>query len=147
MKKQVIAELSHQLNARLDEFNVELRSLQESLAEDTKSSAGDKFETSREMTQQEINKLEGQLTMCLNNLSELAKMSLVETDGCVRQGSLVTTSTGKYFVAFAHGKVMIGNDPVFVLSLESPVGALMNGLKKGDKFSFNMREFQILEVE
>ena len=70
-----------------------------------------------------------------------------ETDGGIRQGSLVQTNMGFYYLAFAHGKLMIDDQAVFVLSLESPVGALMNGLSAGDKFAFNMREFNVLSVE
>ena len=147
MKTKIIASLKGHLESRLDEFNIELRSLQESLAEYTKSSAGDKFETSREMTQQEINKIEAQTELCLKNLSDLAKLKNTETDVVIRQGSLVQTNMGFYYLAFAHGKLMIDDQAVFVLSLESPVGALMNGLSAGDKFAFNMREFNVLSVE
>lgn len=60
---------------------------------DTKSSMGDKYETGREMLQQEINNLQNQLNAFL-----LQKQSIlsIKTDKCskVEKGSLVETEKG-----------------------------------------------------
>jgi hypothetical protein len=55
-KSDVISELLSQLNKKLKFLNQNLESLIISRNSDTKSSAGDKFETSREMAQIGIRK-------------------------------------------------------------------------------------------
>ncbi|MFM1932324.1 MAG: hypothetical protein RL226_1627 [Bacteroidota bacterium] len=147
MKAKIISELRRKLEVRLDELNDELRSLKDSQADDEKSSAGDKYETGREMTQQEIDKIEVQMEMNLAHQSELKRLMSVDNTGMAGQGAVVKTSGGIYFLAFAFGKLEVDGTTVFVLSTESPVGALMVGRKPGDAFTFNMREFKIESVE
>ena len=60
-KSVVIAELNKQLQTKLTYLNTILQQAIDSRNSDTKSSAGDKFETSREMAQIEISKNEKEI--------------------------------------------------------------------------------------
>ena len=61
-KSAVIAELNKQLLTKLSYLNTNLEQAVDSRNSDTKSSAGDKFETSREMAQIEIHKIETEIS-------------------------------------------------------------------------------------
>ena len=62
MNKQVLlAAARTSLLAKQHDFQVMVADLQEGLANETKSSAGDKYETSRAMSQQELDKINVQL--------------------------------------------------------------------------------------
>ena len=66
-KSDVISELLSQLNNKLKFLNLNLESAIISRNSDTKSSAGDKFETSREMAQIEIRKLETEILKAITS--------------------------------------------------------------------------------
>ncbi len=57
LKEKIIKECKAILSKKLELIEVELGHLSQSIAEDTKSSAGDKYETSREMANLEKGKL------------------------------------------------------------------------------------------
>lgn len=112
---------------------------------ETKSSAGDKYETSREMIQGEIDRLNSTILAQKNNINILKSLNL-EAKGSIQLGSLVSTTVGNYFVSVGLGKVDFEKHPVFVVSLESPIGAALKGQKAGDSLEFNGKKLNVLEV-
>ena len=64
----------------------------------------------------------------------------------VRIGSLVECSNGLFFVGIGLGKIEVGDDHVFCISIGSPLGIAI--LKKSEKelFTVNGREFEILSI-
>lgn len=115
-------------------------------SDDTKSSAGDKYETTREMMQQEIDRNEHQLAEANRLKHQLEAVSVQLTDETVQLGSLVETSGGLFFIAVALGKVEIEKDSFVVISPISPLGRLLVGKSIGDTVSFNKHSYQILTV-
>ena len=103
---------------------------------DTKSSMGDKYETGREMLQQEINNLQRQLNEALNQKTLLQKMS-TETFGKVQNGALVETDKGLFYIAVSVGEIIFHNQKVMTVSGESPLAKAMAGLIAGQSFSLN----------
>lgn len=103
---------------------------------DTKSSMGDKYETTREMVQQEINNLQVQLN---ENLRARNSLKTINTNlhQKVGLGSLVETERGLFFIAVSLGEIILDKRKIFVISTESPLGKIVMGKKKGDQFSLN----------
>ncbi|MEC5158325.1 hypothetical protein [Chryseobacterium sp. MP_3.2] len=103
---------------------------------DTKSSMGDKYETTREMVQQEINNLQVQLNENLRARNSLKTINtnLHQTTGL---GTLVETERGLFFIAVSLGEIILNQWKIFVISTESPLGKILMGKKKGDQFSLN----------
>ena len=79
---------------------------------DTKSSMGDKYETSREMLQQEINNLQVQLN---ENMKSLQILNSIRTNlhKTVGLGSFVQTEKGKFFIAVSLGEINFENQIIF----------------------------------
>ena len=123
-----------------------IASAKESRDNDTKSSAGDKYETGREMMQAEINKSETQLNVALQLKEDLKKINTERIHSTVEQGSLVTSSLGKYFISIGFGRVFIDKEEFYCISLASPIGKLLHKRVVGDKVKFNEREFFIKEI-
>jgi hypothetical protein len=71
---------------------------------DTKSSMGDKYETSREMLQQEINNLQIQLNEHLKSQKILKNIN-PNPHKVVSLGSWVETDKGKFFIAISLGEI------------------------------------------
>ena len=103
---------------------------------DTKSSMGDKYETGREMLQQEINNLQIQLNGFSNSMNILKNINPVPHQS-VGLGSLIQTEKGKFFIAISLGEIAFENEKIFIISAESPLAKAMHGLKKSDIFSIN----------
>ena len=114
--------------------------------EETKSSAGDKFETTREMMTQEIEKG----TALLSKLSEDRNrlLSLLQNDSTetVQQGSVVITNSGKFYVGVSIGAVTMNGEKYQTISSSSPIGQLLLNKKAGDKFRLNNKEYVIEEI-
>jgi len=115
----------------------------ESRDSDTKSSAGDKFETGREMMQREMDKISASLDQYKNQINLLNKINLYRSYSLVDLGSLVNTDQGYYFVAIGLGKVEVNSESIMVISLESPIGQLLKGKRTGDTISFREKNIKI----
>lgn len=98
---------------------------------DTKSSMGDKYETGREMLQQEINNLQIQLNGFSNSMNILKNINPVPHQS-VGLGSFVQTEKGKFFIAVSLGEIVFEKEKIFIISAESPLAKAMHGLKKND---------------
>jgi len=117
-----------------------LETARDSSNDDTKSSAGDKYETSREMIQQDINRYQKQLVEANKDLQQLISIESTiddDTHDFIRLGSLIQTSTGLYLLAISIGALKVRDTNVFVISPASPIGQLLIGKKIGDSFIFN----------
>lgn len=123
-----------------------VQSNQEALDSESKSSAGDKHETGRAMLQLEMEK-SGQ------QLKEVEQMKLVtekiDSKTISKLGSLgavMKTNTATYYLGISVGKVELENEYYFIVSPSSPIGRLLLGKSKNDKFLFQGKKIIIQEV-
>ncbi len=119
----------------------------ESVANETKSSAGDKYETGREMMQQEID-----LNMARLAELQIQKAALVHsaTDGSskgVVPGSVVFTNNGAFYVSISAGQLKVDGKTYYAVSPASPVGSALVGHEAGHTFQLNGKQFVIEGVE
>jgi len=103
---------------------------------DTKSSMGDKYETGREMLQQEINNLQRQLNETLNQQAIVQKITS-DPSLKVQNGALVKTDKGLFYISASIGEITFENTKIMTISSESPLAKMMMGLKSGENFSIN----------
>lgn len=103
---------------------------------DTKSSMGDKYETGREMLQQEINHLQRQLNEALNQQMVLQKIT-VEPSFKVQNGALVKTNKGMFYISASVGEIVSENQKIMTVSVESPLVKTMFGKELGAQFVMN----------
>jgi len=133
---------------RINTAEVSLKQSQEASNDDTKSSAGDKFETTREMVSQDIGRTKGLLLDAQQNLQMLISLENIPTDGdAVRNGSLVYTSKGIFYISISAGQIKVDDQLVFAISFASPIGKLMIGKKVGESFSFNQNDYTIQKIQ
>ena len=134
--KSELLEIIHQ------KISEKIQKLEQLIAEtrasnnDTKSSMGDKYETSREMLQQEINHLQIQLNEHLKS-QQILKNINPNPHKIVTLGSLVETEKGMFFMAISLGELSFNQEKIFVISAESPLAKAMNGKKTGESFVVN----------
>lgn len=112
---------------------------QASANEETKSSAGDKYETGRAMMQLEIEKNTVQLSEALKLKQALAAIDPIKSTTVVQPGSLVVTNQYNYYIAISAGQLKIGDKVYFAISPGSPIGMQLTGLSVGETFVFNSK--------
>ena len=104
-----------------------LKDTQSSANSDTKSSAGDKHETSRAMAHIENERLAGQLANLQAQLDVLNKINPEITSEKVSFGSVVKTETNTFFISTGLGKIENNGNPFFAIASNSPIGMKMIG--------------------
>lgn len=131
---------------RLQTIQVSLASIQESKTGDTKNSAGDKYETSVAMTHLEEDKLKQQLHEANLVRETLHSININQANSTAMLGSLVSTTSGHYFIAIGIGKVSVQGLLCYCVSVTSPIGTQLLGKSVGDAITFNGRNIQIINI-
>ncbi|MFD0940880.1 3-oxoacyl-ACP synthase [Pedobacter boryungensis] len=134
------------INERIQTAETALQQAREASNDDTKSSAGDKYETSREMMQQDIDRNKRLLIDAEENHKVLNSLRDAPFSDTARNGSLVYTNQGNFYLSISAGQLHLGKETVFAISAVSPIGKLLLGKQKGSEFDFNGKKYQIKEV-
>jgi len=146
-KEDVTTAVRRQLQQRLDELDQQLVDVEQARNNETKSSAGDKYETSREMIQREADQVQDRIRSTQGLLNNLTQLRIDKINTTVQEGSLVQTNKGWFFLAVPLGKIKIGTNTCFALSSKAPLGAQLLGKKKGDRFLFRESEIEIQSIQ
>jgi len=113
---------------------------------ETKSSAGDKYETGRAMMQLEKEKHGFQLQQNQKIKQHLLNINVQTKHTSVSVGSLVCTDQGNYFLAISVGELKINNIDVMTLSIASPLGKALLNQQPGFDVQFRGKSFKVLTV-
>lgn len=115
--------------------------------EETKSSAGDKYETGRAMMQLEIEKQSVQLGEAMKLKQVLSQINPEKTSDTIQPGSLVFTDQGCFYISISAGKLSVEGIAYFAVSPVSPIGSLLIGKKSGEVIHLNGKSFTISKIE
>jgi transcription elongation GreA/GreB family factor len=146
LKYRLHAHLMESLNEKIQEQEISILSARESRDRETKSSAGDKHETSRAMMQEEMSNQAKQLQKNLDMRDDLLRIEMDRSCEHVGFGNLVFTEAGIYFLSIGIGQVEMEKKTYFVISMASPIGKLLKDKKKGEEFIFQNRKLKIIEI-
>lgn len=142
-KSEIHQKLRFHLEKSLEEARREYALAKESRDSDTKSSAGDKFETGREMMQREMDKLSALVDNTLNSIAKLDRIADLPASIVISEGSLVETDQETYFISIGYGKL----DSFYAISIESPLGVELKGKRVGDCIEMRGRNITIKHID
>ena len=145
-KEKIYNQLIKTLDSKIEALQKSIKETIESRNNDTKSSAGDKYETGREMIQIEIQKNEIQLNKTLELKKDLSIINLEKKYDKVEYGSLVMTNKGNYFISVGLGKIETENNTYYAISFASPIGKMLQNKKISDSFTFQEKKFIITDI-
>lgn len=145
MRLKIKAKLHQILEEKTHHFENIIADLRTSNNE-TKSSMGDKYETSREMLQQEIMRLQQQLANVQQQKAVLHRMREIPGQ-TIGFGSVITTSVGNFVLAISIGRFKVSEKEYFGISEQTPLAKQLIGKKKGEVFTFQQKEVKILDVD
>lgn len=141
-KSDIHHKLRFQLEKSLKEARRDYVLAKESRDSDTKSSAGDKFETGREMMQREMDKLSAQVDNLSNSIAKLDRIAEYPISTIISEGSLVVTDQETYYLSIGYGKI----ETVYAISIESPLGLELKGKRVGDCIEMRGRKITIKHI-
>ena len=134
--------IQNRMQAAEDAF----RAAEQASNDDTKSSAGDKYETGRAMMQQEKDRNTIQLNEASKLMVALNLIGTKNTSPIVETGSLVITDNGKFYLAISAGTLVVDGVSYFAVSPASPIGMKLKGLEAGDEFELNGKRYRINSI-
>ncbi len=146
IKEILVDKLLSILDKRIETANNDIKLAKESRDNETKSTAGDKYETGRSMVQFELEKNNVQLNKAIQLKNELAQIDLQKKFKSVEFGCLVFTNKGNYFISIGLGKIEISNESIYCISLASPIGKIFHHKKVNDQIVFQEKEIEIFEI-
>jgi len=146
MKSTILPYVKTYLDQRMQTSLDAMNAAQESANGESKSSAGDKYETSRAMghLDRDMHARMYQQTREERKLIERIDESIIFKKGAL--GAFISTSMGDFFLSVSIGQVKIAEKSIMIISPQSPIGALLMGKMVGDKFNFRGEEAEILEI-
>ncbi|NBA85300.1 hypothetical protein GVN16_05980 [Emticicia sp. CRIBPO] len=123
-----------------------VKAAQDSANGESKSSAGDKYETGRAMAQNDRDMYAMQLHQAKGERNMLEKIRFEEETKIIRPGALTETSMGWFMIAISIGVATIDQQKIMIISPQSPIGEVLMGKSEGDSFSFRDKTFKIISV-
>ena len=146
LKQQLYQQCLDYVQQRMDAAQQGIEAAQQASQDDTKSSAGDKYETGREMAQQETDRNMAQLNEANKLKVALNQINLTLINDRVETGCVVITDTAKFYVSISAGAISAAGETYMAISLASPIGQKMKGLKAGDRFNLNDKVYKIERI-
>lgn len=134
------------IQQRIDTARQAMEAAQDAANSESKSSAGDKYETGRAMAQLERDRNAQLLAEALKVERDLKQIIVDKTYETVLPGSLVMTNRGAFFISIGAGKLTLDNESYFAVSPASPIATALAGHKIGDTVTFNKMPYQLLAV-
>ena len=135
-KEVVYKELLSRIKERFENLNYLIKSAKESRDNDSKSSVGDKHETSRAKTQTDIDNYYRQLVNLQSQINILKNIDLSIKYTKISQGAFIETNHGYFFISIGFGKLIIENKKIFAISIISPIGMAMKDKLVSQHFYF-----------
>ena len=145
-KKRILEACITYLTNRIEAARHAMLEAQESANSEEKSSAGDKYETSRSMGQLQRDMNAKQVEEASRELAFVSALPVTTLNTFAGRGSVVVCDQYVFFIAAGSRTITDGSQQVVMLSPTAPVARQLEGKKAGEKFLFNGREIEILGV-
>jgi transcription elongation GreA/GreB family factor len=146
IKQSLIEQCEEFVQQKIDVAEKLMNEAQDSANNETKSSAGDKFETGRAMMHAERDKNAQQLSEAMKVKMQLDRLKRAESSEKISFGSVVMTSFGNYFVSISAGRIIVDDEKYFAISPQAPLAKSFLQKEVGDVVDFNDQKIKILEV-
>ena len=146
LKQRVYTQLQALIQEKVAQAEKAVAAAIEARDGETKSSAGDKFETGRAMMQLEQQRHEVQLSKAFQLSDDLDRLDLEADYLIVKPGALVETDRDIYFIGIGVGKIKIDHQVIFCISIQSPIGKLLLHKKKNEVLKFQEKKITIIEI-
>ncbi len=131
---------------RIEVIQLAIQNSQVAANAEEKSSAGDKYETSRAMSHLEKDMHSKQLAATRQELEHLMEIdcSVLYSVGAI--GGLVQCQHVAFFIAAGIGKILFEEKEVYIISPAAPLAKMLLNKKPGDQIIFNKASLEIMDI-
>lgn len=146
LKTKILKQLLALQADRIDELLLYQSDLSDALQSESKSTAGDKHDTSRAMIHLEQEKLQHQfqeLQLQLQRLREISELNPLEQ---ANFGALVETTSDLFLLGVSLGKQVVDGRVIYSIGMEAPIAQAMLSKVIGDQLQFNGKVTEIIAV-
>jgi hypothetical protein len=144
-KQSVLLAIQQSLLGKAENYRRMIADLGEGMANETKSSAGDKYETARSMAQMESGQLNGQLAEVMRQIALLQSLGAEKCEAA-GPGALVDLGDELFFIGLPAGTIDLGSRKVICISPVSPAALGMRDKTPGDNVTIGARSMRIKKV-
>lgn len=145
-KKELTEYMKGLLDARMQVAWEAMEAAQDSANDQSKSSAGDKYETARSMGQLDRNMHARQYEQVRQERVILERIGESEEMARGAIGALMETTAGWFFISVSLGAVKFEEQTVLAISSSSPVGLSLLGKEVGAQFQFLNKPHKITAI-
>jgi hypothetical protein len=146
LKKEIHRQCVLLTEERIGVLQREIGELREAAGEQGKSSAGDKHETGRAMTDLEIEKNQVSLKNLLQIQAALKQFDPLKKQERPTAGALVGTDQGLFYIAASLGRIQAGEKEIMVISPDAPIVKALQLYPIKNPVVFNNRIYQVKEI-
>lgn len=134
------------LEQRMDANRKAMVDAQESANTEEKSSAGDKYETGRAMSQIQRDMSAKQLKVVSDELKELKKLNPEQQLTKAVKGALIETDASVIYIAAGLGTIEFESIKMAIVSVTSPLAVQLSGKSVGDEFTIAGKQHRVINV-
>ncbi|MEP7144669.1 MAG: hypothetical protein ABI707_17435 [Ferruginibacter sp.] len=145
-KKRLLNKCIRLIEERIAATAGAIANAQDAANSEEKSSAGDKYETSRAMSHLEKDMHSRQLAANQIELAALFSIDCSTLNDSATAGSFIQCDDYSFFIAAGLGKLHFEERDIYVLSPNAPVAKLLFKKKQDDIITFNKMEIIIQAV-
>jgi transcription elongation GreA/GreB family factor len=146
IKAQLLTHCLDFIDSKYQTLQSEYRLYQESAANETKSTAGDKHDTSKSMMQLEQEKLGHQLEILQKQKKILGNIDVNRVSRQVEFGSVVETNLGNFFISISAKEFKVEDKLFIPVSVQSPLAISMLNKAEGEQVNFNNKIYKITSI-
>jgi len=146
LKTQLLSYCIDFIDEKYQTLQSEYKIYQESAANETKSTAGDKHDTSKSMMQLEQEKLGHQLNLLLQQKKVLENIHLGRVYQMVEFGCVVETNLGNFFLAISAKEILIKDKKFIPVSVQSPLAMHLAKHRIKEQIHFNGKTYEIQSI-
>jgi len=144
-KEEFVRFLETYTSGRLERHMAQMAELNASLANESKSSAGDKYETSREMINQQINQIAQQINVTRSIQNLLPKIDFAEKE-MLQPGAVFKAGNKLFSWSVSLGKVEFEGESILCISSQSPFAQTCLDAKVGDAVGMPQNQLKLAWV-
>jgi hypothetical protein len=145
-KTELLKYLKKKVEDELLQLQYQLKEMHEMASGESKSSAGDKYETGVEMLQQEQDKLDQRLLEARRKKGVLDRLSTDKFD-VVQTGALILAGDHYFYLSVPLGKVVYQGMDIYCLSSQAPIVTAMWQKQAGETFVHQGKEIMIHDIQ
>lgn len=146
LKKNLLLLCQEEVNRRIDAYKKAMDAAQSAANEQGRSTAGDKYDTARAMSQIDRNMYAKQLSETSLLQRSLTGIQVEKKLEKIGLGAIIQTSQMTYFIAASLGKIECKGKEFIVISPMTPLAQAMLNKRSGDSFNFNKSNVLIQSV-